>query len=252
MSLITPIKNFKVTSEFGPRTINGKPSFHRGRDFAPNHAGRARVRATRKCQIVSITRGRKPGDTSTLNSIRPGVTGNGPKLYNPFDVAFGTEVVGHVDVDDNFKVGDWLLPGQEYGWTDLSGNTDGYHVHYEIHPGTLPRKISSATAADPAPYFNTGDDMATLDQDDLNNIEKVVQKYVPKPTDQGARITQQESIDRTLVLLRRIDGKIDQVKDAIANLPTGGDGTVSLTPREIQDALAAVLNTTRLTTTLTN
>lgn len=235
MALITPIADYKVTSEFGPRVIAGEPSFHRGRDFAPDHWGRARVRATRKCRFESITRDRKPGDTSTVNSIRPGITGNGPKLANPFDPKFGTEAVGHVDVDDNFKVGDWLLPGQEYGWTDLSGNTDGYHVHYEIHPATAPANITRYTAVDPAPYFE-GDDMA-LDAADKKWITSQFENFVGVIEDPATgNIMMKEGVRRNLILGRESRGKLNLIMDKLDTLGSSSPGA-GATVQEIKDLL---------------
>lgn len=226
-------------TDYGPRPVESSPN-HAGIDYGPKSGIRVKVYAPFDGYVSRIVRGRKHGDTSTVNSLRPGVTGNGPCITDDGDGKSGymTALMGHVDVLDSLKVGDRVTEGQHIGWTDLSGNTSGHHVHFELHTGQSAR---STTHYDPLPTMKAAGaepgreyDVA-LDQSDLNNIEQIIQKYVPKPADMGATITQQTSIERTLVLLRRIESKLD-------DLPSGGTGT-GLTADEVK----ALINATELT-----
>lgn len=238
-----PLKNGRIYSPYGERTINGVSSFHRGVDIIPPHPQRVPYYAPRKCRVRKVVRNRGAGNTSPVNSLRDGVTGDGLLTDNPYSERPFTDLAGHVEVFNSIQPGDWLDVNQQVGWLNNSGNWTGWHVHYEVHPDTAPSAITRHTAADPAKYFTKEDlIMATLDAEDLDNIEKRFQKYVPKPKDMGTPITQQTSIERELQLLREARGKLNQIITTLDNLPTGPGG--ELTKEDVKSAVKDALGET--------
>ena len=141
----SPIKNGRVTSEYGKRGS----ATHAGIDIAPATKTRAPVYASFAGVIEKVTRGRKPGDKSRTNELAPYRTGNGPIVRNPDGEA---QLYGHVEVLPSLGVGDRVAAGQLLGYTDLSGNTTGHHVHYE--EWLSGSKISSPRTRNPRVSFS--------------------------------------------------------------------------------------------------
>jgi len=118
----SPAKGY-VSSGYGPRGS----SFHAGVDIATGGKPGS-VYTTFAGTVEKVVRGRRHGDRSSTNMLAPGRTGNGLIVRN----ADGErQLYGHVDVFASIKVGDRVAVGELVGVTDLSGNTTGYHVHYE-------------------------------------------------------------------------------------------------------------------------
>lgn len=161
----SPVKGY-VTSEYGTR--NG--TLHAGIDIATGGKS-GDVHATFAGTVEKIVRGRKHGDRSRTNEIAPYRTGNGVIIRNPDGER---QVYVHTAASSSLKVGDKVSIGTVIGTTDLSGNTTGYHCHYEewtksgatrnprvsfkafgVTPGATPVKASAPKPSTPAPSTGT-------------------------------------------------------------------------------------------------
>lgn len=170
-------------TDYGPRPVESSPN-HAGIDYGPKSGIRVKVFAPFTGTVTRIIRGRKHGDTSTINSLRPGVTGNGLLDTDDGDGKnnYTTALMGHFDVLDDIKVGDRVTEGQHIGWTDLSGNTNGHHVHFELHRGQSardwthfdPEPIMRAAGAAPGQHFTEEDDMNAEQDKRLEDVESGV------------------------------------------------------------------------------
>lgn len=123
MTIVSPVKG-GVSSEYGRRGSG----IHLGMDIATNRKP-GDVFAAFAGTIVEIVRGVKAGSRVTSSPWAPGRTPNLIIIQNP-DGEF--QLYGHVSVDARWKIGDKVGQGDYLGRTDLSGNTTGYHVHFEI------------------------------------------------------------------------------------------------------------------------
>lgn len=114
-----------MTSAFGPRA---PLPYHTGMDLAPPVPGTPNwpVRAAFAGKVVRTVSTRKPGDLSTTNRLSPHLTGNGAVVENP-----DTEMQAYGHVRPVVVVGQQVRAGQLIGYIDLSGNTSGYHCHFE-------------------------------------------------------------------------------------------------------------------------
>ena len=133
----SPVKGGSVSSAYGMR---GKVR-HEGMDIKPNEKRSAPVYASFAGTIVKVVRGRAPKNTSRVNELAPFRTGNGPIVKNS-DGEF--QLYGHVATLGSLVVGSKVSAGQLLGYMDLSGNTTGYHVHYEewTAASTLTRPVT--------------------------------------------------------------------------------------------------------------
>src|SRR5690606_16215435 len=113
----------RVSSAYGTRA----GGFHAGIDIATGGKS-APVHASFAGAIEKIVRGRKHGDRAASNQPAPGRTGNGLISRSPDGER---QLYGHVEVLGSLRVGSKVEAGDKLGVTDLSGNTTGYHVHYE-------------------------------------------------------------------------------------------------------------------------
>lgn len=124
--LLSPIRNARITSRYGNRTLNGKPNFHYGIDFAPPKPGtRAEVIIPCDGTIVRTVTGRKNGagvdDWDLMSGNR--------LVIQPFDYP-GIVILGHVT--PFYDTGMTVLAGMVGGQLDLSGQTTGYHCHFQV------------------------------------------------------------------------------------------------------------------------
>lgn len=161
--MVSPVEG-RVTSEYGKR--NG--TLHAGIDIATNGKPGV-VRAAFAGRLSNLTRGRVLDRTTAQSKnkgkavVAPGRTGNGVRVKNNDGE---TQIYIHVDVLSKWKNGDWVNAGDVLGYTDLSGNTSGYHLHFETwtkdgytrnpriyfqYHGITPGKASSAPAPAPVP-----------------------------------------------------------------------------------------------------
>lgn len=119
-----------VSSEYGMRG----GVLHAGIDIATGGVSRP-VYAAYAGRISNIVRTRvhdrniyQPNNRGKA-VVAPGRTGNGCRVNNPDGE---TQLYGHVKLDARWKNGDTVRKGERLGVIDLSGNTSGYHLHFEI------------------------------------------------------------------------------------------------------------------------
>ena len=125
--MVSPLKGY-ATSEYGWRTLAGRRVFHGGLDIATGGVA-APVYAAFDGVFEKIVRSREHGQTNNVGTIAPYRTGNAPLIRN----ADGErQLYGHVMTAIGWRVGDKIKAGQLIGYTDLSGNTSGYHCHLEV------------------------------------------------------------------------------------------------------------------------
>lgn len=124
----SPVKGY-ATSAYGWRTLSGQRVFHGGLDIGTGGVS-APVFAMFDGVIEDIVRNREPGQPASRGRvIAPGRSGNAPKIRNTDGER---QIYGHVMTAIGWRVGDKIRAGQLLGYTDLSGNTSGHHLHLEI------------------------------------------------------------------------------------------------------------------------
>ena len=121
--MISPVKGYK-TSGYGWRSIG----FHAGLDIATGGVA-APGYAAFDGVVEKIVRGRGHGNTSSVNSLAPGRTGDGMIIRNNDGER---QLYGHVAVLAGWKTGTKISRGDLIGYINLSGNTTGYHLHLEV------------------------------------------------------------------------------------------------------------------------
>ena len=119
-----PVKEVKISSPFGDRTLWGRYNFHTGLDFDPDYGTPIYSVAD---GIVSLVE--NPGPTCGVAVfIEHNVEGN--KF---------TSVYCHMVVDSvPFKAGDTVEKGDLVGSIGLTGVTTGPHLHLEIRVNDVP------------------------------------------------------------------------------------------------------------------
>lgn len=119
-----PVKEVKISSPFGDRTLWGRYNFHTGLDFDPDYGTPIYSVAD---GIVSLVE--NPGPTCGVAVfIEHNVDGN--KF---------TSVYCHMVVDSvPFKAGDTVEKGDLVGSIGLTGVTTGPHLHLEIRVNDVP------------------------------------------------------------------------------------------------------------------
>ncbi|MET1257558.1 M23 family metallopeptidase [Aliikangiella maris] len=111
-----PTNNSVVTSNWGPRTLNGKPDFHKGVD----------IRAANGEPIYSVSGGKV---------ISTKGYGNINQVFIRDDAG---GVHGYANVGATVSVGDSVYPGQIIATSDGSG-TSAAHLHYSYKPDGVNR-----------------------------------------------------------------------------------------------------------------
>lgn len=124
VKMVSPVKGRSNGSPYGKRGSG----VHLGWDI-PTNGKPGEVFAAFAGTIVEIVRGVKEGSKTTSSSWAPGRTPNLIIINNP-DGEY--QLYGHVTTDGRWKIGDKVKIGDYLGKTDLSGNTTGHHLHFEI------------------------------------------------------------------------------------------------------------------------
>lgn len=165
--MCSPVEG-SISSHFGMRG----GLLHAGIDIATGGVSRV-VYAAYAGTLSNIVRGRVHDRSAaqTKNKgkavVVPGRTGNGGRVNNPDGE---TQAYIHVALDSKWKNGMKVKKGERLGVVDLSGNTSGYHLHFEVwnrngqvrnpmidftfhgvRPGEKPRSIATAPSAPKAP-----------------------------------------------------------------------------------------------------
>lgn len=130
-TMCSPVRGY-VTSEFGKR--NGV--LHAGMDIGTGGVA-APVYATFAGRLSNIVRGRRRWQPASEGAVvASGRSGDGGRVKNSDGEQ---QVYIHVGFLAKWKNGDKVRQGELLGYVNLSGQTTGYHLHYEewtIH-GTL-------------------------------------------------------------------------------------------------------------------
>lgn len=132
-----------LTSGFGPRTVNGKESYHNGCDFV---GGDDKVASTD--YVIAFESGKVTKATNDVSGKTPSEGnaviidhGNGIKTYY-FHLKEGSVTV---------KKGDLISRGDVIGYMGNTGNSTGAHLHFGL-------KINNMWT-DPAPYLTGEKDL---------------------------------------------------------------------------------------------
>lgn len=157
--MISPVEG-RVSSEYGTR--NG--TLHAGIDISGSGASKP-VYAAFAGVVERVVRGRKHGQAASVGTVlAPGRTGNGVLVRNPDGER---QLYGHVAADAAIVAGKKIAAGTRLGNTDMSGNTTGYHLHFETwnsagktvnprvyfnHHGVTPGSKPAITTSGGAPY----------------------------------------------------------------------------------------------------
>lgn len=162
MSMVSPVKGY-VSSGYG---LRGGIK-HAGMDIATGGVA-APVYAAFSGVISSIVRGRKRYQPASVGPVvAPGRSGDGLRVHNPDGEQ---QVYIHMSPLLDLQNGDRVVAGQLLGYVNLSGNTSGYHLHFEcwnarrltrnplidfrafgIAPGSTPKKASTPAKPKPKP-----------------------------------------------------------------------------------------------------
>lgn len=132
---ICPVKNARLTSKFGHRTINGKKEWHQGVDLAST--GKVAIYAAADGEVI------RSGPLSTYgNVVMIRHTINGKRMDTNY---------AHLD-SYNVKVGQKVKQGQPIGIMGNTGRSFGIHLHFEIHNGAW--ATGQPNAVDPMKYIS--------------------------------------------------------------------------------------------------
>lgn len=145
-----------ITSQFGPRTINGVSSNHGAIDIA-GVCNQDVVIATKEGTVKTVS------DTCDNNGYYGNSCGSGLGNYVILEHSDGTESrYGHMYPNSiTVKEGDTVKQGQKLGLVGNSGNSTGCHLHYEM-------RINN-TKVDPLKYVSATETRTTVS----NNINIV-------------------------------------------------------------------------------
>lgn len=137
-NFICPVKNARITSNFGYRTIFGKKEWHQGVDFAS--IGKVPIYASADGEVY------RTGVLSTYgNVVMIKHSINGKRMDTNY---------AHLD-SYCVKVGQKVKQGQQIGVMGTTGRSTGIHLHFEIHKGAW--KAGQPNAVDPMKYINLSD-----------------------------------------------------------------------------------------------
>ena len=131
---ICPVKNARLTSKFGWRTIQGKKEWHQGIDLAST--GKVPIYASADGAVI---RAGTLGTYGKVVMIQHSING---KRY---DTNYA-----HLD-SVSVKVGQKVKAGQQIGIMGNTGRSFGVHLHFEIHNG--PWKSGQPNAVDPMKFI---------------------------------------------------------------------------------------------------
>jgi len=121
--MVSPVKGY-LSSGYGTR--NGVK--HAGVDIATGGVA-APVYAAFGGTLSNIVRGRKRYQPASQGPVvAPGRSGDGGQVRNPDGER---QVYIHVRFLEKWKNGDRVEAGDLLGYVNLSGNTSGYHLHFE-------------------------------------------------------------------------------------------------------------------------
>lgn len=137
-NFICPVKNARITSNFGYRTIFGKKEWHQGVDIAST--GKVPIYASADGEVY------RTGALSTYGNV---VMIKHDLLGKRMDTNYA-----HLD-SYCVKVGQKVKQGQQIGVMGNTGRSTGVHLHFEVHNGAW--KAGQPNAVDPMNYISVDD-----------------------------------------------------------------------------------------------
>lgn len=123
-TMVSPVKGYR-SSAYGYRggTLHAGVDIGTGGVAAPVYAAFAGV-------LSNIVRGRKRYQPWNVGpTVAPYRTGDGLRVHNPDGEQ---QLYIHMRPLDSLQNGDRVTAGQLLGYVNLSGNTSGYHLHFEV------------------------------------------------------------------------------------------------------------------------
>lgn len=132
---ICPVKNARLTSKFGWRTINGKKEWHQGIDLAST--GKVPIYASADGVVTRAQVLSSYGNVVMIKHIIRGKT---------FETNYA-----HLN-SYSVKVGQKVKQGQQIGIMGQTGRSYGIHLHFEIHNGLW--KTGQPNAVDAMKYIS--------------------------------------------------------------------------------------------------
>ena len=202
----SPIQAVRVSSEFGRRS----GTLHAGIDLATG--GKVMpVYAAYAGKLSHIVRGRKRWQSASVGPVvAPGRSGNGCRVNNPDGE---TQAYIHVTLDSKWRNGMKVKKGERLGVIDLSGNTTGYHLHFEtwnrngtvrnpridfnfhgVKPGEKPQASKPAPKPKPKPKPKPAEKPGSrLSKREVGNVQRALARMGydvgPPDEDYGGRTT---------------------------------------------------------------
>lgn len=141
MTFICPVKNPRVTSKFGYRTIFGKREWHQGIDLVSRDGAYVPIFASADGVVIRC------GPLSSYgNIVMIRHTVDGERMDTNY---------AHLHVV-NVRVGQQVKQGQQIGVMGTTGRSTGVHLHFEIHNG--PWAPGQPNAVDPLKYISLESD----------------------------------------------------------------------------------------------
>ncbi len=147
-NFICPVKNARITSNFGYRTIFGKKEWHQGVDIAST--GKVPIYASADGEVY------RTGALSTYGNV---VMIKHDLLGKRMDTNYA-----HLD-SYCVKVGQKVKQGQQIGVMGNTGRSTGVHLHFEVHNGAW--KAGQPNAVDPMNYISVDDWNKNLNTEEL-------------------------------------------------------------------------------------
>lgn len=132
---------FKVTSNYGWRTINGEQNYHSGIDLVPNSSD-GKIGAVAPGVVTRVER--------NISGFKKGSYGN----YVEYETPDGTRVMNaHMkegSIPVNIKSGSSISPGDVIGMMGNTGNSYGDHLHLQLENSKFAKDPKGKNTADPA------------------------------------------------------------------------------------------------------
>ena len=167
-NFICPVKNARLTSAFGYRTIAGKREFHQGIDLASN--GRVPIYASADGTVI---RAQSLSSYGNVVMIRHNI--NGKRMETNY---------AHLD-SYSVKVGQKVKQGEQIGIMGATGRSYGVHLHFEVHNGEW--KSGQPNAVNAMNYISLNDwdnkDTGGLTVSEYNKLIKLIESQNAKIKD---------------------------------------------------------------------
>ena len=158
---ICPVKNARLTSKFGYRTIAGKREWHQGVDLAST--GRVPIYASADGTVI---RAQSLSSYGNVVMIQHNI--NGKRMETNY---------AHLD-SYSVKVGQKVKQGEQIGIMGATGRSYGIHLHYEVHSPTW--VAGQKNAKNPMDYIGLDDwknktDNEVLSLSQYNELKKIIE-----------------------------------------------------------------------------